>query len=272
MRLEYCRVEASKHDKDQFLAIIPETFGPSSTLGAIEVSHPYGFASRPVDKDVSGACGAYYGVDGAQGFAWLANDGRIQSKLPEVLPGESFQYGVTGNFVRCHKDGRISLFTTDDATVDGRTVALTIGPTGLVFNAPWGNLKFDATGFHVLHSSGARIDLGACGGLPAPLDSLASYATLSAALVHVEGSAVSLGASSPLSEPAAKALQSAQALTAITTALIAVGAALATIGGITTSPAAGSGAASAAGAAIGIATAAVSAAIALMPSNGAMVS
>lgn len=272
MRLEYCRVEASKHDKDQFLAIIPETFGPNSTLGAIEVSHPYGFASRPVDKDDDGACGAYYGVDGAQGFAWLANDGRIQAKLPEVLPGESFQYGVTGNFVRCHKDGRISLFTTDDATVDGRTVALTVGPTGLIFNAPWGSLRFDATGFHVLHSSGARIDLGACGGLPSPLDALASYATLSAAMVHVDGSAVSLGAGSPTSEPPAKAVQATQALSAITTALVAVGAALATIGGITTSPAAGSGAAATAATAIGVATVAVTTAIALMPSNGAIVS
>lgn len=271
MRLEYCRIEASKHDKDQFLAVIPETFGLTSTLGAIEVSHPYGFASRPVDKDADGACGAYYAVDGAQGFAWLANDGRIQSKLPEMLPGESFQYGVTGCFVRCHQDGRISLFTTDDATIDGRTVALTVGPTGLVFNAPWGNLKFDDTGFHVLTSSGARIDMGACGGLPAPLSALASYATMSAALVHIEGSAVNVGAASPTAEPAAKSVQTSIALGAITTALTAVGAALVAIGGITTSPAAGSGAAATAATAIGVALVAVTEAVALLPSNGALV-
>lgn len=243
MRLEYCRVDASKFDKDSFLAVIPETFGPTKSIGSIELSHSYGFASRPVDKDASGsACGAYYAVEGSQGYMWLANDGRYQSLLPEIKQGESFQYGPTGNFVRCHADGRVSLFTTDDATVNGRTVALSIGPTGLVFNAPWGTLKFDPTGFHVLHSSGARIDLGACGGLPAPLSALASYATLSAALTHVEGSVVNVGASSPTSEPAAKALQTVLALESIQTALTTIAGLLAAIA---TTPAGATAAASA---------------------------
>jgi hypothetical protein len=271
MTIEYCRIEASKHDKDSFIAVIPETFGPSSSLGAMELSHPYGFASRPVDKDAEGgACGAFYFVEGAQGYAWLANDGRIQAKLPEILEGESFQYGVTGNFVRCHKDGRISLFTTDDATVDGRTVALTIGPTGLVFNAPWGNLKFDATGFHVLHSSGARLDLGACGGLPAPLDGLSSYATISAALLHLEGAATTVGASSPTAEPAAKSTQTLVALQSLSTALIAAGAALAALAGIPiNSPA--SAPIAAAGVAIGLAQTAILTAVNTLPSVGAIV-
>jgi hypothetical protein len=271
MRLEYCRIEASKHDKDSFLAIIPETFGTNSSLGAIELSHPYGFASRPVDKDAEGgACGAYYAVDGAQGYAWLANDGRIQNKLPEILEGESFQYGPTGNFVRCHKDGRVSMFTTDDATINGRTVALTVGPDGLVFNAPWGNLKFDATGFHVLHSSGARIDLGACGGLPAPLDALSSYATISAALTHVEGAATNLGASSPSAEPAAKATQTVIALQSLSTALLAAGTALTAIGAVPINNPA-SGAITAAVAAVALAQVAITSSVTLIPSVGAIV-
>lgn len=227
--MKYSRVVASKFDKDSFIGVMPETFGTNSTVGAVELFHSYGFASMPVDMDADGACGMMTDTDAPTCISYLLNDGRIQSKLPEILQGESFQYGPTGNFVRCHKDGRVSLFTTDDATVNGRTVALTVGPTGLVFNAPWGNLKFDATGFHVLHSSGARIDMGACGGLPAPLSALASYATLSAALVHVEGAAVNVGVSSPTAEPAAKANQTVLALQSITTALDAVGAALAAI-------------------------------------------
>jgi len=225
MNLEYCRVVASRHDKDSFLAIMPEVYGPGSSLGAIEVSHQYGFASRPVDMDSEGgACGAYYGTQGAQGFAWLANDGRIQAKLPEIKAGESFQYGATGNFVRCHQDGRISLFTTDNATVDGRTIALTIGPDGLVFNAPWGNLKFDATGFHVLHSSGARIDLGAGSStlLPPPLDKLSSYATISAAMSSVESSVVSTGSSKGVATPVARSDALLVALQAIAGALQAM--------------------------------------------------
>ncbi len=274
MKLEYCRVVASKHDRDSFLTIIPETFGTTSSLGAIELSHPYGFASRPADKDNSGgACGAFYCIEGSQGYAWLANDGRIQEKLPEILVGESFQYGSTGNFVRCHNDGRISLFTTDDATVNGRSIALTVGPTGLLFSAPWGNLKFDATGFHVLHSSGARIDLGACGGLPPPLDALSSYVTLSGALIHIEGGATNLGASSASAEPAAKATQTVLALQSVTAALTSVSAALAALGAIPAqSPNAGAAAQiTAAATAIASAASAIATGVTAIPSVGAIV-
>lgn len=228
MNLEYCRVVASKHDKDSFLAIVPETFGPTSSIGAIEVSHPYGFASRPVDRDDSGgACGAYYFTEGSQGFAWLANDGRIQSKLPEVLPGESFQYGVTGNFVRCHADGRVSLFTTDDGTVNGRTVQFVIGPKGLLFSYPYGKLTIDDTGLHYLHNSGARIDLGAISGIPAPLDVVSSYASIGAAAVRLNGAAVSAGPNTGASQPVAMAgttLSLFGALEGVLTALAAPGA------------------------------------------------
>lgn len=229
MNIEYCRVEASKHDKDSFLAIIPETFGVNSSLGAIELSHAYGFAARPVDKDASGgACGAYYATDGAQGYSWLANDGRIQSKLPEILEGESFQYGVTGNFVRCHKDGRISLFTTDDGTTTGRTVSFTIGPTGLSFSYPYGHLNIDGTGFHYLHNSGSRIDAGSAGGMPAPLDVVSSYVSLGAAAVRIKGVAVSLGSSDGLPQPVAMATVTLSLFSALESVL----AALATPGAI----------------------------------------
>jgi hypothetical protein len=228
MKLEYCRIEASKHDKDSFLAVIPETFGDSYNLGTMELSHPYGFASRPVDKDAEGgACGAFYSTEGAQGYCWLANDGRIQSKLPEVLEGESFQYGVTGNFVRCHQDGRISLFTTDDATVNGRTVAFTIGPKGLLFSYPYGKLTIDETGFHYLHNSGARIDAGAIGGLPAPLDVVSSYASIGASAVRLNGAAVSLGTSTGAPQPVALAVTTLSlfgALSSVLTALATPGA------------------------------------------------
>ena|SRR6478735_3456802 len=228
MKLEYCRIEASKHDKDSFLTVLPETFGEKSSIGAIELFHPYGFASRPVDKDPEGgACGALYSVEGAQGYAWLLNDGRIQAKLPEVLEGESFQYGVTGNFVRCHQDGRISLFCTDDGTVNGRTIQFVIGPKGLLFSYPYGKLTIDDTGFHYLHNSGARIDAGAIGGLPAPLDSLNSYVSIGAAMARINSSAVSLGTSTGLPQPVALAtvtLSLFSALESVLTALATPGA------------------------------------------------
>lgn len=268
---EYRRVEATKYDKDSFITVKPESFGSTGAIGTIEAFHPYGFAGRPDDKDSNGAAGALIDIDGPQGYAWIMNDGRAQSLLPEILAGESFQYGAFGNFVRCHRDGRVSLFTTDDGTVNGRTIAMTIGPTGMVYNSPWGNMKLDATGFHVLHSSGARIDLGACGGLPAPLSALASYLKLSAALVQIEGSAVSLGATGGVGAPAAKGDAVVTVLGAISSALTAIEAALSATTAIPGANAVMAGPVADAVAAITAAQTAITTGAAAIPSSSAMV-
>ena len=47
--------------------------------------------------------------------------------------------------------------------------------------APWGQLTFDGSGFHVTTDGGPTLDLGTIGGLPGPLASLASYFTVSGA-------------------------------------------------------------------------------------------
>lgn len=228
--MEYSRIESTKFDTDDFLSVTAEALASGGTHGAIELFHPYGFAGRPIDKDKSNAaCSMWTMIDGSQGYGFALNDGRIQSKLPTILPGEAFQYGPTGNFVRCHADGRVSMFTTDDATVNGRTVALTIGPTGLVFNAPWGNIKFDPSGFHVIHSSGARIDLGSIGGLPSPLGALSSYAKMSAATVGLQGSAVTTGHPAGIADAVAKSTPTVASLNAVSLALDSVGAALSAI-------------------------------------------
>lgn len=93
-------------------------------------------------------------------------------------------------------DKSIYLYTTNDGTPTGKGVYLRIAPTALEFYAPWGRLVFDASGFHAVTASGARLDLGGIGGLPGPLSALSSYATLSAASVKAEGSVVFLGAGS----------------------------------------------------------------------------
>lgn len=94
-------------------------------------------------------------------------------------------------------DKSIILYTTDNALPTGKGVYLRVAPTALEFYAPWGRLVFDATGFHAVTASGARLDMGGIGGLPSPLDTLASYATLSAATVKCEGSVVFLGPADP---------------------------------------------------------------------------
>lgn len=226
MTLKYSRVLSSKFDRDSFIGIVPETFGKNSTVGAIELFHTYGFASMPMDLDSSGGCGSMVDTDGPTCYSFLLNDGRVQSKLPEIKKGESFQYGVTGNFFRCHDDGTLSMFTTDQGPKE-QSVYFQVRPNAFRQVSPWGSIQFDANGYHLKHVSQARIDLGAIGGLPAPLDVLSSYVTLSAATVNIEGAMVSLGANTGPHEPVAKgntAVAMFQTLSTLLTALTVPGA------------------------------------------------
>lgn len=234
MKLQFGKVLGTTYDADSFIGVQPGVYG-SKGVTPFELSHTYGFVSRPIDPDPDGtACQLFYAFDNSEGFAWLANDPRVQAKLPEVRPGESFMYGSTGAFVRIGADGVISLFTTHDRTTNGRSVFLQVAPTGLTFVSPYGKLTFDANGFHVLHSSGARFDLGAISA-PAPLDALSSYATLSAAMVHVEGSAVHVGTK----EGAPQQVALATATLALAGALNGVLTAIGTPGGIVAPPGGG---------------------------------
>lgn len=82
------------------------------------------------------------------------------------------------------KDGAIVLMTEAD---DGQTIYLRVAKDALRFVAPWGTLRFDATGFHVKTQWEARLDLGGAGGLPG---GLTSYATLAASTVKLDGVAL----------------------------------------------------------------------------------
>lgn len=203
--------------------------------------------------------------------------------LPALKPNEPVLMGPARNFVRLHTDGKISLFTTDDGTKSGKSVFAQIRPDGFRMVHPYAKLMLDKTGFHVFHSSGARIDLGAVSGMPAPLDSLGSYAKVSAAMVQLEGSAVSLGTASGVQDQVAKATPTLACLSAIATALsslqgaldvisAAAAAALATPAPPATTWAAGMSPAlataeSAVIAAVAAANAAVASATATLPSN-----
>ncbi len=251
---------------------------------ADQLYHPYGFLSRPLDREPKTGRGCsvfWYSKGSSERLAWLANDPRVQALLPEILPGESFQYGAKGQFVRCHPDGKISTFTTDDATPNGKSVYSQVAPTGFTRVAPWGRETFDANGFHVKHVSGARIDLGAIAGLPPPLEALSSYFTVSAQMLRLEGSTVSIGPAGGAGMPAAKATvaQASDAailagLQATLLGLEAVLTALGGVGGLTTNPGAASGLVAtataivlAAQASVTGAATAVGAAVATMPSS-----
>lgn len=229
----------SSYDVDGFLGVQIDAYGEQgSGVHPYEAHHLHGFISRPADPvadasgapDTSNACNVMFALEGGRGHAWVLEDPRVVPFLPTLRPGEAMFYGAAGQFVRCKADGSISLMTTD-ATVpgpagspilNGRNIFLDIKPTGLVFVAPWGRLTFDATGFHVRTQGGARLDLGSISGLPAPLDKIDTYASMSAAMVSMEGSVVSQGPTTGTAEPAAKAITLTAYLTALAAAVQAV--------------------------------------------------
>lgn len=202
----------SGYDPDGFLTVQIDAFGEGdSGLQPYELHHPLGFSSRPRDPDTSPdgtpgqACRVLYATQGGVGHAWLAYDPRAIPGLPALQKGESMQYGCAGQFIRCHADGSVTIFTTDaGGDPRGRSVYMKVKPDGFVWVAPWGKATFDSTGFHVLTSSGARLDLGAIGGLPSPLDAIGSYLNMQAGIVNIRGGMISLGDADG-AEPAAKA-------------------------------------------------------------------
>lgn len=124
-------------------------------------------------------------------------------------------------------DGSIAIFTTSSNDREGGSVYLRVAPDGLSFVSPWGTLKYDDTGFHILHSSGASFDLGGIFGMPSPLDEIASYVKMQAATVNVVASAQSLGVGTVA--PLTSATAAATALSNLQTQLTAVMAAVAAI-------------------------------------------
>ncbi len=105
--------------------------------------------------------------------------------------------------VRLKQDGSVTLFCTADGTDDGDPIFLRISKKGLEFGSPFGNLKYNSSGFHVSTTAGPSLDMGGIdlssvpgfSALPgAVTGALTGYITLTAPTVNVEGSNVILGA------------------------------------------------------------------------------
>ncbi len=215
-----------------------------------------GFASIP-SNPVPGqaACQGIVWKRGDFDVCTNTRDMRGQEIAGLLAAGETCVYaggtlGTAQGRLLCKANGAVTMYTTSDNTLDGKSVYFRVAPDGFEWVAPWGTMKFNDTGFHILHSSGARIDLGGIYGMPAPLDEIASYINLQAGTIKKTSSACSHGVGVVFPLANATAIQTA--LTAIATALTAIGAAadLAPSGG-------GAGAAAATAAASALAAAAL---------------
>jgi hypothetical protein len=150
--------------------------------------------------------------------------------VPNRKPGEKQIYGSKNAFVRFKDDGSIYLFTREENTEAGKTIYARLSPDGFEIEHPHMRASFGPNGFHAVHSSGARVDLGAIGGLPAPLDALSSYAKLAGAIIQLEASGVTIGPAGTPSDPLAKSTPLLLTLDAINAALVAIGSALTALG------------------------------------------
>lgn len=187
------------YDENGFLTASIEvpTAGEESGADPFELHHPYGFASRPPDATETDGCAIGFCYIGSAGHAIAFGDTRKTKKLALLNKGESMQYGPTGNFIRCSDDGAISMFTSSSPDGDVQTakpsVFFEIRPKAMRFTAPWGRQWFDNTGFHVFHTSGGQMHLGAISGLPAPFDTMLSYIDFKAATVRAATNSFDIG-------------------------------------------------------------------------------
>lgn len=207
LAIELGTVLGSEYDDDGFLGlqIDPMANDPASAVASTIESHtPYGFFCRPPETERDGngtvimGARAMFTRDGAEQHAWPLEDPRIVALLPAAKPGESGFHGPTSNFIRCHQDGRVSMYTTHDGTPNGFTIMRGVDPDdqlgGIVDFSPWGSTRLNATGFHVNTVGGAYLDMGGIGGFPAPVSSeIGSYFIAEADSVALRAKAVSLG-------------------------------------------------------------------------------
>lgn len=166
-----------------------------------------GFVSMPADPDAGVEAAEVVSLETSAGYIGIAvRDNRSAKIAGQMVAGETTVFASGSQACTIYKlDGSVTSFTTHDNTANGRSVYSSVSPTGFIRFMPHGKETFDEKGWHILHASGARIDLGAISGLPGPLSAMGSYVGMSAAIIRIEGSTISLGTSAGVVEPVAKA-------------------------------------------------------------------
>jgi phage gp45-like len=88
-------------DDADWLGIRIDGFGDEeSGLGDSELQTPFGFTSRPVDRDDNGGCDVLYAHAGnSESFAWIGTDRRYSAKCPELSQGSSVVWNSAGQYV-----------------------------------------------------------------------------------------------------------------------------------------------------------------------------
>ncbi len=190
----------ASYDPDGFLGVQWDFAGEKGSGPGAELHSAYGHYSKPSPPSADGTgCYMHRWYEGNDAKVMMAHDPRALALLPDIHDGESINHGPCGNFTRYHNDGRISTWTstkpTDPLAADALAITTETHPAeGFFWASPWGKMSMGLNGYHVIMQGGARLDIGALGGLPAPLDAIGSYASLKASTVKLDGQIISLGA------------------------------------------------------------------------------
>ncbi len=231
-------VAMSEYDADGFLGIQCTGNGApgEAAVPAAEAYFPLGLYARPQDPAVDPITGepiagvnALYAWEGNTQHAFPLTDPALVQKLPKLHKGSTFLYAQRSDgqlsYIRLSgNDGSIVLFTP------GSTLGSFIAQSdddGFEVSNKYGRMKLGPEGFFVVLPCGARFDLAPVAGLPSPFDQLGSSASMSAAMVSVDGVAVSLGTDGGAANGLAVAALQALAV-ALNTWVIAANTAIAT--------------------------------------------
>jgi hypothetical protein len=95
-----------------------------------ELLHTFGFASRPLDPTNGKGCSLFFGFDGREGFAWLANDPRLADKIPPLTKGGSVQYAADGSFASFDADTHTWTLYVPYSTSPAKAHLVTVGRDG----------------------------------------------------------------------------------------------------------------------------------------------
>ncbi len=233
------------------LAQLGSVIGETTDTDNAEWWQHIGFASRPSKPEAKTK--AAQGVvikAGDHDIVVASQDPRGRDLYGNLKEGETCCYaaGVNGlgqARTLWRDDGAITHYTTEGNVAGGRGIYARVGkglddetgaPDGFSWAAPWGTIKFDQTGFHVVCSNGAEFHLGGIAGMPAPLDQIGTYCHIQAGVLSTTSSGQSLGAGP--TQPLAFATGVLATLTAMQTAITALQATLAASSGGTVNAAA----------------------------------
>lgn len=230
-------------DEDGFTSLTHDDDGEQG--GApVPIQHWHGIWSVPLEPtsvdpnslepDPTQSAASLTAYEGALRHCFPLSSPAVIKNLPIGVKGETIVHNSFGAFSRYHKDGSISHSTTSTGGgADGQTVADRTTPTMHTRFGPWGRETFDATGYRIKHTGGARFALGYAGGL---FPGLSSYARIEAHMFEVNAAAIALGPKGSICQSVAQVIPLVELLQSVMLAVEAVFAAAATITTATPGP------------------------------------